>query len=184
MAADETPLFPLRAGLFPGGHLALRVFEPRYLDMVQRCHAQGRPFGVVALTEGDEVRRREGEGFQREAFHTVGTFAAIEDFEPVQPGLIHLRARGTQRFLAHDARCLSHGLWVCRAEVLPDDAPVAVPAAWRSLRANCRTCWPTGAARPHPSSCRCSRPTAGRTPAGSPTAGPSCCPCRPRSASA
>ncbi len=128
MAADETPLFPLRTGLFPGGHLALRVFEPRYLDMVQRCNAQGRPFGVVALTEGDEVRRREGEGFQREAFHTVGTFAAIEDFEPIQPGLIHLRARGTQRFLAHDARCLSHGLWVCRADALPDDALVAVPA--------------------------------------------------------
>ncbi|HEY0954527.1 MAG TPA: LON peptidase substrate-binding domain-containing protein, partial [Roseateles sp.] len=70
--AAETPLFPLRSVLFPGGHLPLRIFEPRYLDMIQRCHAQGQPFGVVALTEGHEVRRRDGDGFQREAFHEVG----------------------------------------------------------------------------------------------------------------
>ena len=58
--AAETPLFPLRSVLFPGGHLPLRIFEPRYLDMIQRCHAQGQPFGIVALTEGHEVRRRDG----------------------------------------------------------------------------------------------------------------------------
>ena len=30
----EIPLFPLSSVLFPGGHLPLRIFEPRYLDMV------------------------------------------------------------------------------------------------------------------------------------------------------
>lgn len=123
----ETPLFPLRSVLFPGGHLPLRIFEPRYLDMVQRCHARGEPFGVVALTAGDEVRRREGEGFQAEAFHDIGTLARIEHFDPAQPGLIHIRARGTQRFRVREPRCLSHGLWVAALELLPDDAVVAVP---------------------------------------------------------
>lgn len=126
--ATETPLFPLRSVLFPGGWLPLRIFEPRYLDMVQRCHAQGQPFGVVALTEGGEVRQRDGEGFRREAFHEVGTLARIEAFEPVQAGLIQIRARGTQRFRVSASRCLSHGLWVGTLELLPDDAPVAVPA--------------------------------------------------------
>ena len=123
----ETPLFPLRSVLFPGGHLPLRIFEPRYLDMAQRCHAQGTPFGVVALTEGDEVRQRDGDGFAREAFHDVGTLARIDHFEPVQPGLIHLRATGTQRFRVHGARCLSHGLWVGQLQTLPDDGDVPVP---------------------------------------------------------
>lgn len=50
------PLFPLGTVLFPDGRLALRVFEPRYLDMVGRCHRTGAPFGVVALAEGGEVR--------------------------------------------------------------------------------------------------------------------------------
>ena len=52
MDTAETPLFPLRSVLFPDGHLPLRIFEPRYLDMVQRCHAQGEPFGVVTLKIG------------------------------------------------------------------------------------------------------------------------------------
>ena len=123
----ETPLFPLSSVLFPGGHLPLRIFEPRYLDMVQRCQAQGLPFGVVALTEGQEVRQRDGEGFRRETFHAVGTLARIEHFEHPQPGLIQIRTRGAQRFRLLDSRCLSHGLWVGHVELLPDDVAVQVP---------------------------------------------------------
>lgn len=128
----EIPLFPLRTVLFPGGWLPLRIFEPRYLDMVQRCHAQGLAFGVVALTEGQEVRQREGEGFRREAFHDVGTLAVIEHFEHEQPALIHIRTRGTRRFRLRSSRCLSHGLWVGEPELLPEDASVPVPEDLRS----------------------------------------------------
>jgi hypothetical protein len=127
MADAETPLFPLGSVLFPDGHLPLRIFEPRYLDMVQRCHAQGEPFGVVTLSEGEEVRRREGEGFAREAFHDIGTLARITRFERDQPGLITLSTLGAQRFRVLERRCLSHGLWVGRLELLADDADVPVP---------------------------------------------------------
>lgn len=127
MTAAETPLFPLRSVLFPGGYLPLHIFEPRYLDMVRRCHAEGMPFGVVALTEGEEVRRRDGDGFQRESFHDIGTLARIEHFEHEQPGLIHIRTRGAQRFRLLERRCLSHGLWVGQMELLADDAEVPVP---------------------------------------------------------
>jgi Lon protease-like protein len=119
----EIPLFPLGSVLFPGGHLPLRIFEPRYLDMVQRCHAQGHAFGV----EGHEVRQREGEGFKREAFHDIGTLARIEHFEHNQSGLINIRTRGAQRFRLRSSRCLTHGLWVGELELLPDDAAVPVP---------------------------------------------------------
>ena len=127
MDAAETPLFPLRSVLFPDGHLALRIFEPRYLDMVQRCHAQGEPFGVVTLSEGEEVRRRDGEGFAREVFHDAGTLARITHFQRDQPGLIAIRTLGAQRFRVLDSRRLSHGLWVGHVELLADDAAVPVP---------------------------------------------------------
>jgi uncharacterized protein len=127
MNTIETPLFPLRSVFFPGGQLTLRIFEPRYLDMVQRCHARGESFGIVALTSGDEVRRREGEGFQAEAFHDIGTLARIEHFEHAQAGLINIRIRGTQRFRVPGPRCLSHGLWVGQVELWPDDIAVPVP---------------------------------------------------------
>lgn len=123
----EIPLFPLGSVLFPGGHLPLRLFEPRYLDMAQRCQAQVQPFGVVALMQVHEVRQRDGEGFRRDTFHDIGTLARIEHFEHDQPGLINIRTRGTQRFRLRSSRCLSHGLWVGQMDLLPADTAVTVP---------------------------------------------------------
>ena len=51
----EVPLFPLHTVLFPGGPLPLRIFEPRYVDMVSRCMKDDVPFGVVLIREGAEV---------------------------------------------------------------------------------------------------------------------------------
>ena len=125
------PLFPLQTVLFPGGVLPLQIFEVRYLDMVGRCHKAGTPFGIVSLTRGSEVRRPapgpSGDGFAHEAFETVGTLAQIEHFERPQPGLMRIRCRGTQRFTLSASEQLKHGLWVGRAALLDDDAPVPVP---------------------------------------------------------
>ena len=124
------PLFPLQSVLFPDGHLALRIFEPRYLDMIGRCHRNGEPFGVVALTGGSEVRRldpADGGGFQRERFEPIGTLARIEQLERPQPGLLQIRCRGGQRFRLTHSECLSHGLWVGRHEPIAADPAVPVP---------------------------------------------------------
>ena len=60
----ELPLFPLNAVLFPGGPLPLRIFEPRYLDMVSRCMREQSGFAVVLLGEGEEVG--DGDEFCRD----------------------------------------------------------------------------------------------------------------------
>lgn len=44
------PLFPLNTVVFPGGLLALRLFETRYVDMARRCLREGTGFVVVATT--------------------------------------------------------------------------------------------------------------------------------------
>ncbi|MBV8502455.1 MAG: LON peptidase substrate-binding domain-containing protein [Paucibacter sp.] len=126
---DALALFPLQQVLFPGGTLRLRIFEPRYLDLIKRCAEQGLPFGVVALIEGSEVREREaeGEGFKRERFHTVGTLAHLVEAETAQPGLMHLQARGGQRFELRSSDRLPHGLWVGDAALLDEDRAVPVP---------------------------------------------------------
>lgn len=122
------PLFPLRTVLFPGGVLPLQIFEVRYLDMIGRCHRENRPFGVVCLTGGQEVRQREGEGgFALEQFHAVGTLAHIERLDRPQPGLLVIRCVGGQRFRLHSQERLAHGLWVGEAETLADDPPLAIP---------------------------------------------------------
>jgi Lon protease-like protein len=56
-ATAPLPLFPLRSVLFPGGRLSLKVFEARYLDLMAGCMREQRPFGVVCLLQGSEVRQ-------------------------------------------------------------------------------------------------------------------------------
>jgi len=138
----QIPLFPLRSVLFPGGLLPLQIFEVRYLDMIGRCHAAGTPFGVVCLTEGDEVRRPAastsalptGDAFAHEAFHLAGTLAHITELTRPQPGLMRIRSHGGQRFRLTASHQLPHGLWMGEAELLPDDLAVPVPedlASWK-----------------------------------------------------
>ncbi|MBH2042208.1 MAG: LON peptidase substrate-binding domain-containing protein [Comamonadaceae bacterium] len=124
LTLSSLPLFPLNSVLFPGGVLALRVFEVRYLDMVRKCHHAGAPFGVVALTQGDEVRRA---GAPDERFHDIGTLAVIEKIDNPQPGLITLLCRGSQRFRVTQRSHLPHGLWVANVEQLAADLPVPIP---------------------------------------------------------
>jgi len=124
LTLQSLPLFPLGTVLFPDGVLPLRVFEVRYLDMIGRCQRAGAPFGVVCLTHGSEVRRPGA----TEAFCDVGTLATIDRLETPQPGLMTVRAAGTQRFRITAREQLKHGLWVADVERLPQDQPVAIPA--------------------------------------------------------
>lgn len=118
------PLFPLGTVLFPGGVLPLQVFEVRYLDMIGRCQRLGRPFGVVALAQGREVRQP---GADEERLHGVGTLARIARLEQPQPGLLLIECRGGQRFALDRTSRLKHGLWVGDIHRLLPDPAVPVP---------------------------------------------------------
>lgn len=124
LTLQSLPLFPLGTVLFPGGVLPLRIFEVRYLDMIGRCHKAGAPFGVVSLTQGQEVRQA---GSGPEAFANVGTLATIQALEQPRPGLLMIRAVGEQRFRIRSRDQLRHGLWIADVERLPADRVVPVP---------------------------------------------------------
>lgn len=131
LTLSSLPLFPLGTVLYPGGLLPLRIFEVRYLDMIGKCHKTGAPFGVVALTQGSEVRKAgdgpSGDGFASEAFHTVGTLATITSYSVPQPGLMVIRCSGAQRFEIASHEKLKHGLWIADVTRLDDDQVVPVP---------------------------------------------------------
>jgi Lon protease-like protein len=93
----EVPLFPLHTVLFPDGPLSLRVFEPRYLDMVSECLRNEQPFGVCLIQSGHEA----GEAASP---HLTGTFAHIVDWQRGDDGLLSISARGEQRFHVQDTR--------------------------------------------------------------------------------
>lgn len=140
LTLTQLPLFPLQTVLFPGGWMPLRIFEVRYLDMINRCHKAGAPFGVVCLSEGSEVRRVDpnappsGDGFAREAFFPSGTLARIEKLERPQPGLLLIHCQGLQRFHINASQRLPHGLWVADVALDPAEPVIGVPEHLASTR--------------------------------------------------
>lgn len=51
-------MFPLEVALLPNQDLPLRIFEPRYVALVQHCVGSGEPFGVVLIPRPRDRRRR------------------------------------------------------------------------------------------------------------------------------
>ena len=118
---EELPLFPLQAVLFPDGMLGLKVFEARYLDLIGRCMREGKPFGVVGLKRGPEVRL-PGSSVELEE---VGTRAELIDVDSPQPGILSVRCRGSARFRIVSSRQQHDGLWIAQTTPVARDAAVA-----------------------------------------------------------
>src|ERR1700719_46621 len=90
-AVDEIALFPLHTVLFPGGPLPLRIFEPRYIDMVRRSLRAQSAFGVALLDGGAETSGAT-------ATATVGTTARVADFYSLPDGLLGITCLGVRKF--------------------------------------------------------------------------------------
>jgi Lon protease-like protein len=45
------PIFPLGIVLYPGEHLNLHIFEPRYKQLIAECHEAKKPFGIPTVIE-------------------------------------------------------------------------------------------------------------------------------------
>lgn len=114
------PLFPLQAVLFPGGLLSLKVFEARYLDLISACMRENKPFGVVSLHQGGEMRK-PGE---KVAMEDIGTLAQLIEVDSAQHGILEVRSRGTQRFEVQKREQQTDGLWLAQAGLLDDDETV------------------------------------------------------------
>ncbi|HET7197686.1 MAG TPA: LON peptidase substrate-binding domain-containing protein [Burkholderiales bacterium] len=128
IAIENLPLFPLRAVLFPGGRLPLRIFEARYMDMARACLREDAPFGVCAIREGAEV------GAPATPYE-VGTLARIVQWDMPQLGVLQVVAHGERRFRIRSRQVQRDGLARAAVELLGEesDAPVA-PAGKRCVR--------------------------------------------------
>ena len=87
---EHCPIFPLRTILFPDSRLPLRIFEPRYIDMVSKCMKETTEFGVVLSRESNEPKMFET--------YNIGTMAKIIDWEQSNDGLLGITTIGTNKF--------------------------------------------------------------------------------------
>jgi uncharacterized protein len=100
MRAYQLPLFPLNTVLFPGMPLPLHIFEERYKEMINRCVARKRSFGVALIRSG------VAEGGPPADPHLIGCTAHITQVQPLSQGRMFIMAIGHERFrilsLNHD----------------------------------------------------------------------------------
>lgn len=123
--AQDLPLFPLNTVLYPEGHLSLRIFEARYLDMVRECSGQGLPFGVCAVLPAPEEASGQG---QLSTAAATGTLARIVDFNTQPDGLLGIQCVGGQRFHVRSTRIAGNGLLRAQVDFLAEPDPLPVPA--------------------------------------------------------
>ena len=121
----QVPLFPLRTVLYPEGPLPLRIFEPRYLDMVSECLKNDTPFGVLLIRAGSETGPA--------TTHSTGTLARIIDWYQGSDGLLGITAVGQDRFRLVSAERRKNNLHVGQVKILPERRNVPLPEEMRPL---------------------------------------------------
>ncbi len=127
----EIPLFPLRTVLFAGGRLPLRIFEPRYTDMVSRCLKEETGFGVVLIRDGDEVRA--GTAAAQPNVFGIGTYARIVDFNARNDGTLGIMVTGGPRFRVLRTYEQPDHLLMGEVEYLPEERAQAVGSEHAAL---------------------------------------------------
>ncbi len=121
----EIPLFPLQTVLFPGGPLPLRIFEPRYVDMISSCMKAGIGFGVLLARPGSETGPA--------TLHEIGTVAKIVDWDQLTDGTLGVVVVGEERFALRSSRCQADGLNVGVVELLEPEPTVPLPERFRDM---------------------------------------------------
>lgn len=130
----DLPLFPLGAVLFPGQAIPLRVFEDRYVALVNDLLAVEDPterlFGSVAIREGYEVGERGAQ-----SLHRVGCTVQLTDVRPLADGSFDIVGVVRGRFRL-DAVSTDRAYALARATLLPERPPAASDEALaaRTLR--------------------------------------------------
>ncbi len=108
----KIPLFPLNAVLFPGGALPLRIFEPRYLDMISESMKSESGIGVILIEEGREAGKAA-------KAHDVGTMSFISYWHKRNDGMLGITLTGEQRFRVLETEIKPNQLIIAEAELLP-----------------------------------------------------------------
>jgi uncharacterized protein len=112
----ELPIFPLGSVLFPGGTLALKIFEQRYMDMAKDCLKRAKPFGISLIREGEEVGSPA-------APHPVGTLARIDDWDMPNLGVLQVKVIGSTRFRIISSTVMPSGLIMGTVSTIDADSP-------------------------------------------------------------
>lgn len=105
----KSALFPLSAHLLPGGRMALRIFEPRYIRMVKEACANNTGFVMCMLNA-------RGNKDLNQHIYPIGTYANVVDFDMLDDGLLGIKVAGLYAVRVNDIETENDGLRVGHIE--------------------------------------------------------------------
>lgn len=105
--------------------MPLRIFEPRYLDMISDCLKRDVPFGVLLIRSGSETGPA--------TTYQVGTLARITDWYQGSDGLLGVTAVGGQRFRLMSAKRQPDGLNIGEIQLLEHESRYSLPEEYQPL---------------------------------------------------
>ena len=103
----------------------MRIFEPRYLDMISNCLKSDTPFGVLLIKSGSESGPA--------TTYDVGTLARIMDWYQGSDGWLGVTAIGEQRFRLRSVERQADGLNIGEIELLEPEDQFSLPEEYRPL---------------------------------------------------
>jgi len=118
------PLFPLHSVLFPGGVLPLRVFEPRYLEMISTCMKEGTGFAVALILSGSEV------GAAAKTYD-IGNLVRIIDWTMRDDGLLGISVQSEGRLRIHSTEVHPNQLIYAEVALLEDRQTQIMPEHYK-----------------------------------------------------
>ncbi len=129
----DMPVFPLSATALPGGILPLRIFEPRYLDMVRDCLRQSQNNGesqgfVISLLPPNPFYLDE-----KALPYRVGVVVKIMDWDQLPDGLLGIVVQGESKVQLEQFRWQRNGLLIANATALEAEAAQFLPEEYAIL---------------------------------------------------
>ena len=122
----DIPLFPLSRLILPEGTIQLRIFEPRYVDMISNCFKYNSDFAVCLIREGQET------GIAATP-HPIATRVDITDWQQDNSGLLNITVTGRSCLRITETRTHSDQLLTGEVEPIPLECPVQLREEFRPL---------------------------------------------------
>lgn len=118
------PIFPLNTVLYPEGILPLRIFEPRYLDMIGECLKEQKDFGVCLIRNGLETGKAA-------SVYEIGTTAKIVDWNSHDDGTLLITCIGQQRIRLLNQRVRDNQLVEADVELIEHEDDLDLPVQYQ-----------------------------------------------------
>lgn len=120
-------IFPLPGALlFPGMHLPLHIFEPRYRAMISDAMARNRRIGMV------QPRMMEAGAGDKPALYDIGCVGRIADIEMLDDGRSNLVLEGVALFRIERELDVATLFRQVEATLLPEPEPETLSLGERS----------------------------------------------------